>query len=165
MPDRNHKIFKTNISILLSMQLKVRKNELFECLAVGDSVEDVLHSVGSLGENVGEVLLGEGAVAAVSSDEGSEGGSDLVVEVAEVLLVEDEGFIGVSFIFGAWEGGVDLFNISEDLVNPLGSSFNVLVGGGGVVVGKIEEGIGVASDLVKSLDGAKQKISKSIAKN
>jgi hypothetical protein len=165
MPDKNHKIFKTNISILLSMQLKVRKNELFDCLAVGDSVEDVLHSVGSLGENVGEVLLGEGAVAAVSSDEGSEGGSDLVVEVAEVLLVEDEGFIGVSFIFGAWEGGVDLFNISEDLVNPLGSSFNVLVGGGGVVVGKIEEGIGVASDLVKSLDGAKQKISKSIAKN
>ena len=156
MPDRNHKIFKTNISILLSMQLKVRKNELFDCLAVGDSVEDVLHSVGSLGENVGEVLLGEGAVAAVSSDEGSEGGSDLVVEVAEVLLVEDEGFIGVSFIFGAWEGGVDLFNISEDLVNPLGSSVNVLVGGGGVVVGKIEEGIGVASDLVKSLDGAKR---------
>jgi len=147
------------------MQLKVRKNELFDCLAVGDSVEDVLHSVGSLGENVGEVLLGEGAVAAVSSDEGSEGGSDLVVEIAEVLLVEDEGFIGVSFIFGAWEGGVDLFNISEDLVNPLGSSVNVLVGGGGVVVGKIEEGIGVASDLVKSLDGAKQKISKSIAKN
>jgi hypothetical protein len=156
MPDRNHKIFKTNISILLSMQLKVRKNELFDCLAVGDSVEDVLHSVGSLGENVGEVLLGEGAVAAVSSDEGSEGGSDLVVEVAEVLLVEDEGFIGVSFIFGAWEGGVDLFNISEDLVNPLGSSGDVLVGGGGVVVGKIEEGIGVASDLVKSLDGAKR---------
>jgi hypothetical protein len=156
MPDRNHKIFKTNISILLSMQLKVRKNELFDCLAVGDSVEDVLHSVGSLGENVGEVLLGEGAVAAVSSDEGSEGGSDLVVEIAEVLLVEDEGFIGVSFIFGAWEGGVDLFNISEDLVNPLGSSVNVLVGGGGVVVGKIEEGIGVASDLVKSLDGAKR---------
>jgi hypothetical protein len=138
------------------MQLKVRKNELFECLAVGDSVEDVLHSVGSLGENVGEVLLGEGAVAAVSSDEGSEGGSDLVVEVAEVLLVEDELVVSLIIISGAWEGGVDLFNISEDLVNPLGSSVNVLVGGGGVVVGKIEEGIGVASDLVKSLDGAKR---------
>ena len=147
------------------MQLKVRKNELFECLAVGDSGEDVLHSVGSLGENVGEVLLGEGAVAAVSSDEGSEGGSDLVVELAEVLLVEDELVVSLSIIFGAWEGGVDLFNISEDLVNPLGSSGDVLVGGGGVVVGEIEEGIGVASDLVKSLDGAKRKISKSTAKN
>jgi hypothetical protein len=126
-------------------------------LAVSDSGEDVLHSVGSLGENVGEVLLGEGAVAAVSSDEGSEGGSDLVVEVAEVLLVEDELVVSLIIISGAWEGGVDLFNISEDLVNPLGSSVNVLVGGGGVVVGKIEEGIGVASDLVKSLDGAKGK--------
>ena len=89
------KYFKQIFLLFLSMQLKVRKNELFECLAVGDSGEDVLHSVGSLGENVGEVLLGEGAVAAVSSDEGSEGGSDLVVELAEVLLVEDEGFIGL----------------------------------------------------------------------
>merc|ERR1719215_2150819 len=106
------------------MQLKVRKNELFECLAVGNSGEDVSHSAGSLGEG----LLGEGAFAAVSSDEGSEGGSDLAVELAEVLLVEDEGLVSLGFIFGAWEGGVDLSGLFEDLVNPLlGSGEVVLV--------------------------------------
>merc|ERR1719328_870663 len=92
------------------MQLKVRKSELLKCLAVGDSGEDVSHSDGSLGEGVGEVLLGEGTVTAVSSDEGSEGGGDLAVELAEVVLVEDEGFVsligfgGRCFAFGwfAW---------------------------------------------------------------
>ena len=147
------------------MQLKVKKIELCECLAVGDSVEDVLHSVGSLGKDVGEVLLGEGAVTAVLSDEGSEGGSDLVVELAEARRVEDEGVVAFLRGLWAWEGGVDLLNISEDLVNPLLGAGDVLVGGCGVVVGKIEEGIGVASDLVKSLDGAKKQMSKSIAKN
>ena len=125
-------------------------------LAVGNSGEDVLHSLGSLGENVGEVLLGEGAFAAVSSDEGSKGGSDLAVELAEVLLVEDEGLIFFLDILGAWEAGVDLCNISEDLVNPLLGSSDVLVGCSGVVVGKIEKGIGVVLELVKSLDGAKR---------
>merc|ERR1719251_108106 len=92
------------------MQLKVRKSELLKCLAVGDSGEDVSHSDGSLGEGVGEVLLGEGAVAAVSSDEGSEGGGDLAVKVAEVVLVEDEGVVSL-LGFGAWEGGVDLAGV------------------------------------------------------
>merc|ERR1719215_1589119 len=122
------------------MQLKVRKNELFECLAVGNSGEDVSHSAGSLGEGVGEVLLGEGAFAAVSSDEGSESSSDLAVELAEVLLAEDEGLVSLGIIFGAWEGGVDLSGLFEDLVNPLlGSGEDVLVGGG-VVLGEVEEG-------------------------
>merc|ERR1719436_173283 len=128
------------------MQLKVRKSvELFECLAVGNSGEDVSHSAGSLGEGVGEVLLGEGAVATVFSDEGSESGGDLTVELAEVLLVKDEGLVGF-FVFGAWESGVDLCGLVEDLGDPL-------LGSGDVVVGKIEEGIGVTSELVKSLDG------------
>ena len=138
------------------MQLKVRKNELFECLAVGNSGEDVSHSAGSLGEGVGEVLLGEGAFAAVSSDEGSESSSDLTVELAEVLLVEDEGLVSLGFIFGAWEGGVDLSGLFEDLVNPLLGSGEVVLVGGGVVLGEVEEGIGVSSELVKSLDGAKR---------
>ena len=138
------------------MQLKVRKNELFECLAVGNSGEDVSHSAGSLGEGVGEVLLGEGAFAAVSSDEGSESSSDLAVELAEVLLVEDEGLVSLGFIFGAWEGGVDLSGLFEDLVNPLLGSGEVVLVGGGVVLGEVEEGIGVSSELVKSLDGAKR---------
>ena len=125
-------------------------------LAVGNSGEDVLHSLGSLGENVGEVLLGEGAFAAVSSDEGSESSSDLAVELAEVLLVEDEGLVSLGFIFGAWEGGVDLSGLFEDLVNPLLGSGEVVLVGGGVVLGEVEEGIGVSSELVKSLDGAKR---------
>ena len=119
------------------MQLKVRKNELFECLAVGNSGEDVSHSAGSLGEGVGEVLLGEGAFAAVSSDEGSESSSDLTVELAEVLLVEDEGLVSLGFIFGAWEGGVDLSGLFEDLVNPLLGSGEVVLVGGGVVLGEV----------------------------
>merc|ERR1719458_2346296 len=130
------------------MQLKVRKSvELFECLAVGNSGKDVSHSAGSLGE----VLLGERAFAAVFSDEGSESGGDLTVELAEVFLVEDEGFIGF-FLSWAWEGGVDLCGLVEDLADPLIGSSDVVVVGGGVVVGKIEEGFGVTSELVKSLD-------------
>merc|ERR1719183_3246361 len=114
------------------MQLKVRKSvELFECLAVGNSGEDVSHSAGSLGENVGEVLLWEGTVAAVLSDERSESSSDLAVELAEVFLVEDEGFIGLIILSWAWEGGVDLGDIIEDLGDPLFGSLDVLVVGGG----------------------------------
>merc|ERR1719471_2661229 len=121
------------------MQLKVRKSvELFECLAVGNSGEDVSHSAGSLGEGVGEVLLGEGAVATVFSDEGSESGGDLTVELAEVLLVKDEGLVGF-FVFGAWESGVDLCGLVEDLGDPLLGSGDVVVVGGGVVTGKIKE--------------------------
>merc|ERR1719328_824325 len=134
------------------MQLKVRKSELLKCLAVGDSGEDVSHSDGSLGEGVGEVLLGEGTVTAVSSDEGSEGGGDLAVELAEVVLVEDEGFVSLIGL-GAWEGGVDLVGLVEDSVNPLLGSGDVLVGSGGVVVSQVEEGVGVVSELVESLDG------------
>ena len=96
-------------------------------LAVSDSGEDVSHSAGSLGEGVGEVLLGEGTVAAVCSDEGSESSSDLAVELAEVFLVEDEGLIFFLNILGAWEAGVDLFGLGEDLGNPKASSVHVLV--------------------------------------
>ena len=122
-------------------------------LAVGDSGEDVLHSVGSLGEDVSEVLLGEGAFAAVGSDKGSESRSELAVELAEVVLIEDEKIVGF-FLRGAWEGGVDSGDIFEDPVDPLGGAGNVLVRGGGVVVSQVEEGIGVLLELVQSLDGA-----------
>jgi len=162
MPDKNHKLFKTNISIVFIYAVESKEKESIECLAVGNSGEDVSHSAGSLGEGVGEVLLGEGAFAAVLSDERSKSGSDLAVKLAEVFLIEDKGFIGFLLSF-AWEGGVDLGGLVEDLVNPLRCSDDVVVGGGGVVVGKIEEGIGVASELVKSLDGAKRQISKIIA--
>ena len=140
------------------MQKKIRKRMKWsnhKYLAVGDSGEDVLHSVGSLGEDVSEVLLGEGAFAAVGSDKGSESRSELAVELAEVVLIEDEKIVGF-FLRGAWEGGVDLFDIGEDLLDPLGGSGDVLVGGGGVVVSQVEEGIGVSSELVDSLCGAKK---------
>ena len=114
--------------MLYLLQLRLK------CLAVGDSGKDVSHSDGSLGEGVGEVLLGEGAFAAVSSDEGSEGGGDLAVQLAEAVLVEDEGLVGFGIIFGAREGEVDLVGLLEDSVNPLLGSGNVLVRGGGVVV-------------------------------
>ena len=132
---------------LLQKQLK--------SLAVGNSGEDVSHSSGSLGENVGEVLLGKRAFAAELSDERSESGSNLPVESAEVNLLEANGFIGF-FLNWAWEGGIDLGDIIKDLVDPLFGSLDVLVGGGGVVVSKFEEGIGETSELIKPLDGAKR---------
>jgi len=62
-----------------------------EFLAVGNSGEDVLHSAGSLGKNVEEVLFGERTNAAVQLDERSESSSDLAIKLAEVFLAEDEG--------------------------------------------------------------------------
>ena len=126
-------------------------------LAVGDSGEDVSHSVGSLGEGVGEVLLGVGFGAAEDSDVGSESRGELTVELAEVFLVEDEDFIGVSISFWAWVGGVEILGLVEDSGDPLLGSGDVLVGGGGVVVSQVEEGSGVSFELSQSLFGAKSR--------
>ena len=128
--------------------------ERLKYLAIGDSGEDVSHSLGSLGEGVGEVLLGVGFGAAEDSDVGSESRRELTVELAEVLLIEDEDLIGINVSFWAWVGGVELLGLVEDSVDPLLGSGDVLVGGGGVVVSQVEEGGGVSLELVQSLDGA-----------
>ena len=95
------------------------------------------------------------SIAGVVSGPAVDGSVDLAVELAEVFLVEDEGCVGF-FVFGAWVGGVDLGDIIEDLGDPVIGSLHVLVGGGGVVFSKIEEGISVSSELANSLDGAER---------
>jgi hypothetical protein len=126
-------------------------NSSTSCLAVTSSSGDVSDSVGSLGEGSLEVLLGVGVDADEGSEVRSEGGLDLSGELAVVLLVEDERIISlIDSVTFAW-GEVEGFELAEELVGPGLDSANVLVGSGGVVVHEVDEGGGVALDLVQSL--------------
>ena len=128
-----------------------------QILTVTSSGSDVSDSVGSLGEGLFEVLLG----VRIDADEGSEvrskSGLDLASELTIVFLVKDLGFISlINFITGAW-GEVELLKLGEKLVGPGLDSADVLVGSGGVVVHEVDEGGGVALDLVQSLTSTRKK--------
>ena len=137
--------------------LHLYRNSSSSCLAVASSGGDVSDSVGSLGEGSLEVLLGVGVDADEGSEVRSEGGLDLAGELAVVLLVEDEVVVSlIDFIGGAW-GEVEGFELAEELVSPGLDSANVLVGSGGVDVHEVDQGGGVALDLVQSLGWAKRR--------